>query len=75
MKVFDPYITKSQVRPNNLNVLNSQAKLFLNHDAYNFESGFLSYQNLGQTKESDRYQYVLPYYNFDTVLDNNYFNG
>ena len=75
MKVFDTYITKSQARPNNLNVLSSQAKLFLNHDIYNFETGFLSYENLGETKESDRYQYILPYYNFDTVLDKNYFNG
>ena len=62
-------------RPNDLNVLNSQAKLFLNHDNYNFETGFLSYENLSETKESDRYQYILPYYNFDTVLEKNYFNG
>ena len=75
LKVFDTYNKMSQLRHKNLNVLNSQAKLFLNHDAYNFESGFLSYENLGQTKESDRYQYVLPYYNFDTVLDKNYLNG
>ena len=75
LKVFDTHITKSEARPNNLNVLNSQAKLFLNHDTYNFETGFLSYENLGETNESDRYQYILPYYNFDTVLDKNYLNG
>ena len=75
LKVFDSYITKSQARPNNLNVLNSQAKLFLNHDTYNFQTGFLSYENLGETKKSDRYQYILPYYNFDTILEKNYFNG
>ena len=75
LKVFDTYITKSQARPNNLNVLNNQAKLFLNHDKYNFETGFLSYENLSETNESDKYQYILPYYNFDTVLDQNYFDG
>ncbi|WP_440676108.1 LPS assembly protein LptD [Candidatus Pelagibacter sp. HIMB1593] len=75
LKVFDAHITKSMARPNDLNLLNSQAKLFLNHDNYNFETGFLSYENLSEPNESDRYQYILPYYSFDTVLEKNYFNG
>ena len=41
LKVFDTYITKSQARPNNLNVLNSQAKLFLNHDIIILKQDFI----------------------------------
>ena len=32
-------------------------------------------ENLRQTKNSDRYQYILPHYSFDTVLEEKYFEG
>ena len=75
LKVFDTYITKSEARPNNLNVLNNQIKINLSNEKYSLESGFLAYEDLGIDKNSDRYQYILPYYNFDTVLENDYFDG
>ena len=75
LKVFNNQLTKSNARPSNLGELNTNIKLFLNHEKYNFETGFLAYENLGSLKNSDKYEYVLPYFNFDTVLDKNYFNG
>ncbi len=74
LKVFDANITNSSVRPENLNVLNNQIKLTLDHENYNFITGVQVYENL-QLTNSDRYQYVLPYYTFDSVLKQKYFNG
>ena len=36
---------------------------------------FKAYENLQTKKQSDRYQYVLPYYSFDKNISQNYFNG
>ena len=74
LKVFDTHITKSQARPGNLNVLNNQIKISLNHEKYNFSSGLHAYEDLSVNKDSDRYQYILPYYNFDTILINDDLN-
>ena len=55
--------------------MNNQVKLSLSNENYNFTSGFNIYENLNETKNSDRYQYILPHYSFDTVLDDKFFNG
>ena len=39
-------------------------KLELDNDDFSFTSGFTSYEKLQTSKNSDRYQYILPYYNF-----------
>jgi len=75
LNVFDQYITKSKLRPGNFNQLTNNAVLNLDHENYNFETGVLSYENLRIKKQSDRYQYVLPYYTFDKNISQNYFNG
>ena len=75
LKIFDAFITRSKVRPNDFNTLNNQIKLTLNHKDYNFSSGFHAYENLNINNNSDKYQYVLPYYDFDTIIDQNYING
>ena len=75
LRIFDTLITKSEARPSNLSILNSKVKLLLDHEKYNFNAGFTAYENLGIANQSDRYEYILPYYNFDSVLDKNYFNG
>ncbi|MDA9880726.1 organic solvent tolerance protein [Candidatus Pelagibacter sp.] len=75
LNVFDQYITKSKLRPGNFNQLTNNAVLNLEHENYNFETGVLSYENLQIKKQSDRYQYVLPYYTFDKNISQNYFNG
>ena len=77
LKIFDGNLFKNDLTPNNYDVLNSEAKLTLNNDIYNFEAGFQSFENL-QLKSSDRYQFILPYYNFDrqifTAIENGSIN-
>jgi LPS-assembly protein len=75
LNVFDQYITKSNLRPSDFNKLTNNINLKLSHDEFNFETGFQSFENLRIKNQSDRYQYVLPYYNFDKYISKNYFNG
>ena len=75
LRVFDTYMSDAKAKFKNLNSMNNQAKLSLSHDNYNFSSGFNVYENLKVTNDSDRYQYILPYYNFDTVLEDKFFDG
>ena len=49
------------------NNLTSGVKLSLDNKDYNFTSGLTVYENL-QSKKNDRYQHVLPYYNFSSNL-------
>ena len=75
LKVFNNHITKSKARPSNLDVMENNIKINLDHQNYNFETGFQAFEKLTESSSSDRYQYILPYYNYDTVLENEYFNG
>ena len=75
LKVFDTHITNSEARPDNLNIMNNKVKLTLNHEDYNFISGLEVYEDLNVTKNSDRYEYVLPYYEYETVLSEKFYNG
>ena len=75
LKIFDPHITKSTVRPESFNILKNNLEINLNHEDYNFTTGIIAYEDLQIVKKSDRFQYVLPYYNFDKILDTNFLNG
>ncbi len=75
LKIFDAYITKSNVRPSNLSNLNNQIKLTLQGEKYNFTSGFHAYEDLNILNTSDRYQFILPYYNFETSFEQTNLNG
>ena len=50
LKIFEPHITESTAKAANLGVMNSQVKLTLNNEKYNFETGFHSYENLSINK-------------------------
>jgi LPS-assembly protein len=67
LKVFDQSITESKIKPKNFDVLKSEIKLNLNHEKYELETGFISYEDLQKTN-NDRYELVLPYYNFSKEL-------
>jgi LPS-assembly protein len=75
LNVFDQYITKSSLKPSNSNRLRNDIKISLDHEDYDFQSGVISYENLKEKKQSDKHQYVLPYYNFDKNISQNYFDG
>ena len=75
LNVFDQYITKSNLRPSDFNKLSNSIDVKLKHNNFDFETGLQSFENLRIKNQSDRYQYVLPYYNFDKNISKNYFNG
>ena len=74
LKIFDGNIFKNKTTPNDYDVINSEAKLIVNNDNFNFTSGFQSFEDLN-LPSSDRFQFILPYYNFDKQLFSNYKNG
>ena len=74
LKIFDGNIFKNNTTPKDYDVLNSEAKLIANNNDFNFITGFQSFEDLNQPS-SDRYQFILPYYNFDRQLFNNFENG
>ena len=72
LKIFDSNIYKNEVSPTNYDVLKSEAKLILNNENYNFTTGFQSYEDLNLSN-TDRYQFILPYYDFNRqIFENNY---
>ena len=49
------------------NNLTSGVELALDNDNHNFTAGFTAYENL-QEKNNDRYQYILPFYNYSSSI-------
>ena len=74
LKLFESNFLETNILPDSQNNLTSEIKLILDHENYNFEVGAQSSEDL-QELSSDRYDYVLPYYNYDTNLSENFFNG
>ena len=68
LKIFDQHLTKSTLRPKNSDKLDNNFKIFLEHQDFSLSTGFQSYESLQTKKSSDRYQYNLPYYNFDKLI-------
>jgi LPS-assembly protein len=77
LKVFDTNLinTDKQIKPSNQNQLTSNITLDLNHEDFSLTSGFTAYEKLNGLS-SDRYEYVLPYYNLSSanIYDNDYGN-
>ena len=53
--------------------LNSNVKIFLNHEDYNFEGGIEVYEDLN-TSKNDRFHYIS-LLQFDKSLSKNYYGG
>ncbi|MDC2985631.1 LPS assembly protein LptD [Candidatus Pelagibacter sp.] len=73
LKVFDSNIVNTDLKPDNFDTLTSEIDFNLENEKFSLKAGFTSYENLSQ-QNSDRYQYVLPYFDFSRVLfeDNNF---
>jgi LPS-assembly protein len=71
LKVFETNLIdlNKTIKPSD-SLLKSDVNLYLNHENYDFNSGFIAYENLSGLS-SDRYQYILPYYNFSNQLYQN----
>ena len=61
------------MKPRDQNSLTSELKLSLDADDFNFTSGMQIFENL--LKNSDRFQYILPYYDYNKNFDFDFFNG
>ena len=62
------------MKPEDSNKLSSELKIDLEHSEYNFTGGLQLFEDL-QKNNSDRYQYVLPYYDFNKNLIPDLKNG
>ena len=64
LKIFDGNLSETNIniKPNK-DKLTSSLGLSFEHENFNFSTGLSSYEKLSG-KNSDRYQYILPYYNF-----------
>jgi LPS-assembly protein len=74
LAIFEDVLLTDKKLENDLkdnNSMTSGLKLSLDHEDYNFTAGFTSYENLQATKNSDRFQYSFPYYEFSTALFTN----
>ncbi|WP_075504254.1 LPS-assembly protein LptD [Candidatus Pelagibacter communis] len=69
LKVFDSNLIDdtTSLKPQNKDSLSSEFKFTLDKEEFNLTTGFQSFENL-QLSNNDRYQYILPYYNFNTTL-------
>ena len=74
LKIFDSSLSQTNLKPEDSNNLVNEVKLYLSNEEFKFDLGFKSFENL-QLGNSDRYQYILPYYNFSKNLSQDFFNG
>ncbi len=73
LKVFDSNIDNTKLKPDNFETLTSAIDLKFENEEFVLNTGFTAYENLSK-QNSDRYQYVLPYYDFSkTFFENNNF--
>ncbi len=63
LKIFNSNLSQSTIKPKNPDVLNSGIDFFLEHEKFKLTGGLNIYEDLTIT-DKDRFQYVLPYYNF-----------
>jgi LPS-assembly protein len=81
LKVFQNNLfdTHTLLKPSDLGTMNSNIEFYLENENQNFTTGISLYEKLGQ-KQSDRYQYTLPYYNLSkdlssVLLDNSIYGS
>tara|TARA_Y100001970_G_scaffold136055_1_gene167451 strand:+ start:2998 stop:5793 length:2796 start_codon:yes stop_codon:yes gene_type:complete len=67
LKIFDQDATNNKIKPESSDTLKSELKLNLRNDKYSLVTGMISYEDL-KKKHSDRYEFVLPYYNLSGEL-------
>ena len=74
LKIFDTNLfnINKNIKPDDPDKLQSEINLKLRHRDYSLNTGFIAYENL-DGKSSDRFQYVLPYYDFSKQILNNSF--
>ena len=74
LKVFDSNLLENYLKPNDPNNLTSEIKLTLDHENYDLVTGLQSFENLGLSN-NDRFQYILPYYDFNRNFSLDFIEG
>ena len=74
LKVFDTDLSNVNLKPSEKNKTKNEIKYTLSSDSFNLTSGFSAYETLSGNN-SDRYQYVFPYYNFSKTITAEKLNG
>ena len=71
LKIFDANLASldPEIKPESQDSLTSYLKLDLENESFTMDMGMTSYETLSGSR-SDRYQYILPYYNFYKKLPN-----
>ncbi len=73
LKVFDTNIVDTDLKPDSFDTLTSNIDFYLENEKFELSTGFSAYEDLSK-QNSDRYQYVLPYFDFyKSFLDTNNF--
>ena len=70
LKLFDTNLIDKNLKPLDQDKLYSNLNVILKNDKYNLTTGISAYETLNG-KNSDRYQYILPYYNYSQTLYSN----
>ena len=63
LKIFSDNLTENKVKPSNFDVLNSGIDFNLENEKFSLSGGADIYEDLRKS-QSDRYQFVLPHYNY-----------
>ena len=63
IKIFSDSLAESIIKPQNADILNSGFNFLLEHKNYSLDLGADVFEDLTKL-QSDRYQFVLPYYNY-----------
>ena len=76
LKIYDANLLENttSLKPNSNDVMKSELKLTLKNDQYNLTTGLSSYENM-QKNKNDRYQFILPYYDFNKTIIPRFLNG
>ena len=69
LKIYDANLLENttSLKPGSSDIMKSELKLTLNNNNYNLTTGFSSYENM-QKNKNDRYQLILPYYDFNKTI-------
>ena len=74
LSIFDPVLLTDKSLQASLEdhgTMTSGLKLALDHEDYSLTVNTTAYESLGTSKNSDRFQYVFPSYDFSTILFSN----
>ena len=74
LKVFQNNLFKTPVMPENKDVMETKLQIELDNEKSFFNSGMEIYESLDGAN-SDRFQYVFPYYEYMSDFESNNYNG